>query len=62
MERSRIHGTLKDSWNAQVTAVCDTYRDAIPLYEHQGVHTVSIDEQTGIQALERIAPDLLPQR
>lgn len=27
----------------------------------QGHHTVSIDEQTGIQALERIAPDLLPR-
>jgi len=27
----------------------------------QGLHTVSIDEQTGIQALERIAPDLLPR-
>ena len=50
-----------DSWNAQVTAVCDAYCDAIALYEHQGVHTVSIDEQTGIQALERIAPDLLPK-
>jgi len=34
------------------------YRDAIELYEHEGVHTVCIDEQTGIQALERIAPDL----
>ena len=27
----------------------------------QGFHTVSIDEQTGIQALQRIAPDLLPR-
>lgn len=26
-----------------------------------GLHTVSIDEQTGIQALERIAADLLPR-
>ena len=33
--------------------VCDTYRTAIELYLNQGVHTVSIDEQTGIQALER---------
>jgi transposase len=30
------------------------------LYFRDGVHTVSIDEQTGIQALERIAADLLP--
>lgn len=41
--------------------VCGTYRTAIELYLSQGVHTVSIDEQTGIQALERIAADLLPQ-
>jgi len=41
--------------------VCDTYHDAIELYRTQGIHTVSIDEQTGIQALERIAADLLPR-
>lgn len=29
------------------------------MYQKQGLHTVSIDEQTGIQALERIAADLL---
>jgi transposase len=50
-----------EAWNAQVVEVCDTYRDAIELYRTQGVHTVSVDEQTGIQALERIAADLLPQ-
>jgi transposase len=44
-----------------VLEVCGTYRTAIELYLSQGVHTVSIDEQTGIQALERIAADLLPQ-
>lgn len=49
-------------WNAQVLEVCETYRDAIELYRTDGVHTVSIDEQTGIQALERIAADLLPRR
>lgn len=27
----------------------------------RGLHTVSLDEQTGIQALQRIAPDLLPR-
>jgi hypothetical protein len=50
-----------DVWNTQVLEVCGTYRTAIELYLSQGVHTVSIDEQTGIQALERIAADLLPQ-
>ena len=48
-----------EAWNAQVVEICNTYRHAIELYRTQGVHTVSIDEQTGIQALERIAPDLL---
>lgn len=50
-----------EAWNAQVLEVCDTYRNAIELYRTQGIHTVSIDEQTGIQALERIAADLLPR-
>jgi hypothetical protein len=44
----------------QVSDVCDTYRTAIDLYFQQGIHTVCIDEQTGIQAIERIAKDLLP--
>jgi transposase len=35
--------------------VCDCYQAAPALHE-QGVHTVSVDEMTGIQALERIAP------
>jgi transposase len=43
-----------------VTAVCQAYREAAWLYEKIGLHTISIDEQTGIQALERIAADLLP--
>ena len=51
-----------EAWNAQVLEVCETYREAIRLYRTDGVHTVSIDEQTGIQALERIAADLLPRR
>jgi hypothetical protein len=44
----------------QVSDVCATYRTAIDLYFQQGIHTVCIDEQTGIQAIERIAKDLLP--
>ena len=31
--------------------ICDTYRQAIKRSE-QGVHTISFDEKTGIQALE----------
>jgi transposase len=50
-----------EAWNVQVAQICTTYREAIELYCTQGIHTVSIDEQTGIQALERIARDLLPK-
>jgi hypothetical protein len=40
-----------------VTEVCDLYEQAGRLAE-QGVHLVSTDEKTGIQALERLHPDL----
>lgn len=36
--------------------VCRTYLEAAQ-NEQNGIHTVSTDEKTGIQALERIAPD-----
>jgi DDE superfamily endonuclease len=42
---------------AQVQAVCDRYAAAPTLHDH-GVHVVSTDEMTGIQALERAAPTL----
>lgn len=48
-------------FDERVAAICKAYQEAIPLYEQHGVHTISIDEQTGIQALERIAEDLRPQ-
>lgn len=51
----------REAWNAQVLEVCNTYRNALDLYRSQGTHTVSIDEQTGIQALERIVADLPPR-
>jgi transposase len=41
----------------EVKTVCDTYHQALDLQE-QGVHTVSTDEKTGIQALERMHPTL----
>lgn len=47
-------------FDERVAAICKAYHEAIPLYQHDGIHTISIDEQTGIQALERIAKDLLP--
>ncbi len=42
---------------AQVAAVCDVYA-AAPLLETLGIHVLSTDEMTGIQALERAAPTL----
>ena len=36
-------------------AVCETYRHARERHE-QGIHTVSLDEKTGMQALERLYP------
>lgn len=39
----------------QVKTVCDLYQQA-PQLHAQGIHLVSTDEKTGIQALERAAP------
>jgi hypothetical protein len=39
-----------------VRGVCETYRAAAKRLEKEGIHTVCVDEKTGIQALERIAP------
>jgi transposase len=47
-------------FNAHVERVCDTYAAAVELHA-LGTHTVSTDEMTGIQALERIAPTLPTQ-
>jgi hypothetical protein len=40
----------------KVKKVCKTYQNA-EINERNGIHTVSTDEKTGIQALERIAPN-----
>jgi transposase len=42
----------------QARAVCDAYLEAPALEERHRTHTVSTDEMTGIQALERNAPAL----
>lgn len=56
-----------EQFQKDVCTVCDCYLQAPQLYEQQGIHTVSTDEMTGIQARERIAPTkpmkkTLPQR
>jgi len=41
-----------------VAAVCETYREAANRLKAEGIHTVCVDEKTGIQALERVAETL----
>ena len=41
----------------EVEAVCETYLKASERFEQDGTRTVCCDEMTGIQALERAAPD-----
>jgi transposase len=50
--------TDPEQFQRQVEAVCDTYREAPALETGHRTHTVSTDEMTGIQALERTAPAL----
>jgi hypothetical protein len=47
-------------FDRQLRNVCDHYADALHLHE-EGVHLVSTDEKSGIQALERLHP-ALPMR
>jgi transposase len=53
-----LNTTEKDParFEAQVKTVCDTYLAAPEREGTQRTHTVSVDEMTGVQALERIAP------
>jgi len=55
-----LNTTEKDPelFQAQVEVVCACYHDAPALYQRHDTHTICVDEMTGIQALERIAPTL----
>jgi len=57
LTRYWLNTTEKDPvvFNEQVHEVCDTYLEA-PAQHKRGNYTVSIDEMTGIQALERKHP------
>lgn len=46
-----------DVFQREVETVCETYRTAAERHDQDHAHTVCCDEMTGIQALERIAPD-----
>lgn len=52
-----LNTTEKDPqlFEQQVQAVCHTYLEASQRYFQENIHTVCVDEMTGIQALERIA-------
>jgi len=58
--RPWLNTTEKDPelFQAQVEMVCACYQDAPELYYRHDTHTLSVDEMTGIQALERIAATL----
>lgn len=53
-----LHTTEKDrqKFQAEVENVCRTYQEA-PVKAAAGTHTVSLDEATSLQAIERNAPD-----
>ena len=58
-----LHSTDKvdkpEEFKEKVTDICAAYHEAEQNHE-KGIHTISTDEMTGIQALERIHPDKLP--
>lgn len=45
----------------QVKTICQTYLEAPRQAAEDGTRTVCVDEMTGLQALERVAPDKRPQ-
>ncbi len=54
-----LNTTEKDpeKFQREVEHVCHTYRDASQKAAVNGAHTVSVDEATSLQAIERQAPD-----
>jgi len=58
-----LNTTEKDpeQFQQQVERVCQTYRDAADLHAQNGARTICLDEMTGLQAIERNAPDKPPQ-
>jgi len=51
----------KEAFARQAQQVCDVYLQAPQDYEQAGVHTVCVDEATGLQANEKRAETLPPQ-
>lgn len=57
---SRMRNTDSD-FNERVSEICLIYQKSIKLHE-KGIHVISVDEKSGIQALERANPNLLVRR
>ncbi|MCX7421029.1 MAG: hypothetical protein NT013_16015 [Planctomycetia bacterium] len=55
-----INTTEKDpvAFQQDVELVCHTYQTAMECFARDGTRTVSVDEMTGLQALERPTPDI----
>lgn len=51
-------GCTADELREGCVRICDVYLKAPEKWEQEGVKTISVDEKTGMQALERKAPDL----
>ena len=58
--RDWLNSKQKDTpeFQRQVQEVCATYQKAPERLENEGIHTVCVDEKTGMQALERAAETL----
>jgi hypothetical protein len=56
--RYRLNAKIEEQeqFEREVEKICETYLSAEE-NERKGIHTISTDEKTGIQALERIAPN-----
>ena len=61
--RMWLNTTEKDPvvFEQQVIAVCQTYQEAPARHAADGTRTVCVDEMTGLQALQRNAPDKPPR-
>jgi transposase len=56
-----IHTPIEDekAFSDKVGEICNLYHDAQQLYD-QGIHLISCDEKTGIQALEKTITKMIP--
>lgn len=62
-EKMWLNTTERDEelFQSQAKTVCEAYLTAQESYERDGLRTVCTDEMTGLQALERQAPDKPPK-